>query len=41
MLKAMVECFMKHLEERNLEYVMSEYSMTHRYNDIEQTPILE
>lgn len=41
MLKAMVECFMKHLEERKLEYVMSEYSMTHRYNDIEQTPILE
>ena len=41
MLKAMVECFMKHLEEKDYEYVMSEYSMTHRYEDIEQTPILE
>ena len=41
MLKAMVECFMKHLEEKEYEYVMSEYSMTHRYKDIEQTPILE
>jgi hypothetical protein len=41
MLKALTKCFIEHLEERELEYVMSEYSMTHRYEDLWQTPILE
>lgn len=41
MLKALTMCFMDHLKERNLEYVMSEYSMTHRYEDVWQQPILE
>lgn len=41
MLKALTMCFMEHLKERNLEYVMSEYSMTHRYEDVQWQPILE
>ena len=45
MLKALTDCFMEHLKERNLEYVLSEYSYTHRFSDIVDSqwdnPILE
>ena len=45
MLKALTECFIKHLEERELEYVLSEYSYTHKFEDIKDenwdSPILE
>ena len=45
MLKALTECFMEHLKERNLEYVLSEYSYTHKFDDIVDSqwdsPILE
>lgn len=45
MLKALTECFMEHLKERNLEYILSEYSYTHRFDDIVDinwdSPILE
>jgi len=45
MLKALTECFMKHLEERQLTYVLSEYSFTHKFEDIVdenwESPILE
>ena len=45
MLKALTDCFMEHLKERNLEYVLSEYSYTHRFSDIIDSqwdnPILE
>lgn len=45
MLKALTECFIEHLKTRNLEYVLSEYSYTHRFDDIVDAswdnPILE
>ena len=45
MLKALTECFLKHLEERQLTYVLSEYSYTHKFEDIKDenwdSPILE
>lgn len=45
MLKALTECFIQHLEERNLTYVLSEYSFTHTFEDITdwewEHPILE
>ena len=34
MLKAMVEVFMKHIEERELTFVLSEYSLVKRFEDI-------
>jgi hypothetical protein len=34
MLKALTECFIQHLEERELTYVLSEYSYTHTFEDI-------
>ena len=45
MLKALTECFIQHLEERELTYVLSEYSYTHTFEDITdeqwEHPILE
>lgn len=45
MLKALTECFIQHLEERQLTYVLSEYSYTHKFEDITdeqwEHPILE
>ena len=45
MLKALTECFIQHLEERQLTYVLSEYSYTHKFEDIKdsnwESPILE
>lgn len=45
MLKALTECFINHLQERELTYVLSEYSFTHTFEDIKSedwtSPILE